>query len=511
MNTVTPNTDFTIPARQSRAAIIIFILKFINNTFRKGWALLVPAFFALRKLSLDDWQIYLLGAMVAAFYIIFSYWSYQRFFYYIQGDEIIIEKGVLYKTKISLPFDKVQTINFKQNILQQALGVLTLQIDSAGSSKEEISLEALSENRAGQFRDFILDRKGMVGTKVESQDRLLENVTGESISKETVEGKSLLKLKPIDLIKIGISQNHLRSMAIFAAFVWNIYDQVKKQLNFDEDEKIEELTGFIGNDLLGRLGLMVVIVLILSLIVSLGIAFFRNFNFHLMETGDAIKKRYGQFERHEQSTTLKKIQGISWGDNPIKKLFGLFVFRMYPAAGSEAGRKKTITIPGCYKGHIKSVIELIFGNQDGVEYSRHQMSRLFIGRYVLFLGVLPAIFLAAITYILNGLSGLFFLLWVPVVLIAVLIYYKKWRLYISENILRIQYGLFSHQNKMMYLHKVQAVKLSQSPFQKRKKLAALELYSAGRNFTINYLSYELALQLQNYILFKVESNKESWM
>ena len=511
MTTITPDTDFTIPARQARAAIIIFILKFINNTFRKGWALLVPAFLALRKLALDDWQIYLLGTIIASLYIIFSYLSYQRFFYYIVGDEIVIEKGILYKTKISLPFDKVQTINFKQNIIQQVLGVLTLQIDSAGSSKDEISLEALSESRAKQFRDYILDRKAAIEPVEEGHDQLAESYASEDLLKEKRKEKIVLQLRPVDLIKIGISQNHLRSMAIFAAFVWNTYDQLKKQLNFNEDEKIEELTGFIGNEWLGRLGLMVIIVLVLSLIVSLGIAFFRNFNFHLVETADAIKKRYGLFERHEQSATLKKIQSISWGDNPLKKLFGLFVFRMYPAAGNELNRKKTISVPGCYKEHVKAIIRLIFGDQETVDYSSHRMSRSFIYRYALFFGALPAIVLGMITYILNGLYGLLFLLWIPLVLVAVIVYHKKWRLYISENILRIQYGLFSHQNKMMLLHKVQGIKLSQSPYQKRNNLAALELYSAGRNFTINYLSYELALQLQNYILYKVESHNDTWM
>ena len=184
---------------------------------------------------------------------------------------------------------------------------------------------------------------------------------------------------------------------------------------------------------------------------------------------------------------------------------------MYPAAGNELSRKKTIGVPGCYRRQIKTIIDLIFGDQEKVDYTSHQMSRLFVRRSVLFWGVVPAIFLALLMYMLNGAYGLFSLLWIPLVVVAAIVYHKKWRLHISENIIRIQYGLFSHQNKMMYLHKVQVVKLSQSPFQKRNNLAALELYSAGRNFSMGYLSYELALQLQNYILFKAESSKESWM
>ena len=511
MTTTTPETDFNIPARQARAAIIIFILKFVNNTFRKGWALLVPAFLGLRRLSLDDWQIYLLGSVVAAFYIGFSYLSYQRFFYYVLGKEIIIEKGVLYRTKISLPFDKVQTINFRQNILQQALGVLTLQIDAAGSGSEEISLEALRESRARQFRDYILDQKDTVEKAEEAESHSLESGNVEEHAREKRESKTLLRLATADLIKIGISQNHLRSMVIFTAFIWNIYEQLKKQLNFNEEEKIEELTGFIGSEWLGRLGLMVAAVLVLSLIVSLGLVFFRNFNFHLLKTGEAIKKQYGLFERHEQSATLGKIQSISWGDNPIKKIFGLFVLRMYPAAGTALSSNKTISVPGCYRPHIAKVADLIFGNQHLIHYTTHQMSRLFIRRYFLMLGILPAICFSAFTFISYGFYGLLCLLWVPIVFVSVKIYYNKWRLFIAENILRIQHGLFSHQNKMMFIHKVQAVKLRQSPYQKRNNLASLELFSAGRNFSVNYLNYDLALQLQNYILYKVENCKDNWM
>ena len=512
MSTITPDPDFSLPSRQSRAAIIIFVLKFINNTFRKGWAALVPIFIALRKLSLEDWQIYLLATVIVLIYVSFSYLSYQRFFYYILGDEIIIEEGVLYRTKTSLPFDKVQTINFKQNILQQVLGVLTLQIDSAGSSKQEINLEALKENRAKQFRDYILDRKG---TTVSSSDReklpLEQSVGGKEEANGKRKEKILLQLTPVDLIKIGISQNHLRSMAIFGAFVWNTYAQLKEQLNFDEDEQIDQLTGIVGNEWWGRLGLMIMVALILSLIVSLGITFFRNFNFRLTETSDGIKKRYGLIERHEQSTTLKKIQSISWGDNLIKKMFGLFVFRMYPAASNELSRKKTISVPGSYQENIRAFIDLIFGDQEAVNYTRHQMSRFFIQRSVLWFGVLPAVLLATTTYFFIGPYGMLFLLWFPLAFVAIVVYYKKWKFHISEDIIRIQYGLFSHQNKMINLNKVQAVKLSQSPFQKRKNLAAIDLYSAGRNFSFSYISYELALQLQSYILYKVENSNGKWM
>lgn len=509
MNSILQKADFTIPARQSSAAIIIFIFKFANQTIRKGWAALVPIYFALRKASLVDWQIFLIASLIVIGYFLFSYLSYQRFFYYVKEDQIIIEEGIIYKHKISLPFDKIQTINFKENIIHQALGVISLQIDAAGSKKEEISLEALSKKRANEFRDYILERRKSIKTS-EADDT--STMPG---TKVLTGGRLVLQLNPVDLFKVGISQNHLRSIAIFTVFVWNLYDQASKQLekqfDFDGDEKLEEISNFVGQDLAGRLGIFVIVVLALSLVVSMVFTFFKHFNFQLLASEDGLKKRYGLFERREQATTFGKIQSVTWGDNPLRKIFGLFVMRLYPASSGELNRKKSIHIPGCYQPEIDDLIHEIYGPQQAINYTIHKKSKLFVFRGLVLFAILPAVLLTTLVSIQYGLAGLYALLWIPVCYTLLVVHYNKWNLFMSEEIIKIQSGIFSHQNKMIQIRKVQAVGLSQSPYQQRKNLATVTLYSAGRNIAIDFLPVGLAWQLNNYMLYKIESSHQSWM
>jgi len=501
-----PNFDFSMPIRLDKSAILIFIVKFVNNTFRKGWAVLVSLYITLRQLTLPGWSIYLMGVIAVIIYVVYSFLAYRRFTYCVQDDELIVEKGVLYKSKLTLPLDKVQAINFKQNILQQIFKVVGIEVDSAGSVKKEIKLDAVNIKMANEFRDFILERKEETDLSTTADEEYQEF----SEAKKQGKNKYLIKLSTTDLMKIGITQNHLRSAAIFLAFVLNIYNQLT-QFEIDEQKSLEEISGYVGTDWIGHVGIIVVAVILLSLLVSLVVTIIRNYNLRLLDTGKGIKKEYGLFERHQQSTTVNKIQSISWGDNLLKKIFRLNAMRIYPVSSGEANKKGSISITGCYPEHIKAVIEKIFGPQDESLYTEHKMHRLFILRRFLFSGVVPGLILVIGGFNFFGYGSLVGLLWLPIAYIMAWIYYKKWRMMLTHRQLRIDFGLFAHQHRMIELHKIQSISIIQSPFQRRRDLAAVHMVTAGRNLSINYLPFNLASNLYDYIMFLVEKDAKDWM
>ncbi len=509
MKIATPTIDFSQPSRQSPTVVLLFIVKFLNVTIRKGWPGLVSMYIAIRQFDLPEWAIYGAASLFGLLYLLFCYLSYHRYKFHVKNGEIVIQEGVIYRSTLNLPFDRVQTINFKQNILHQLFGVVAVEIDSAGSKGSEISIDALTKEKANKFREFIIEQKSEApNTAISEFPSTDEDL---QLKPPTEKNKILLALNPIDLFKIGISQNHIRSMAIFFAFLWNIMAQLKDQFDIDEEESMREVTGVVGNDWLGGLGLAVIAVLIFSLFASLVITFLRNFDLRMFDTGNGLKKRYGLFEKHEQSTTIGKIQSISWGDNLIKKLFGLFAFRMFPSTSGTGQKKSAIKVIGCYQQHVDVFIKKIFGNLSLVDFTHHRMDSVYIIRTTLFFGILPAIALAAFGYLQYGLLSLFALIWVPIVAFAAYVYHRKWQLFLSDEFIKIDYGLFSHQHRMLAIYKIQAIEMVQSPFQRRKGLATINLYTAGKNFTLNYLDSAIANQLYNYILYKIEKSNKTWM
>ena len=72
-------------------------------------------------------------AAVLSIFLIRAYLIYKNFQFKIENEHFILKQGILKKTNTSIPFDRIQNINFKQNIIQQIIGVFEVSIETAGS------------------------------------------------------------------------------------------------------------------------------------------------------------------------------------------------------------------------------------------------------------------------------------------------------------------------------------------------------------------------------------------
>ncbi|MEL7147870.1 MAG: PH domain-containing protein, partial [Bacteroidota bacterium] len=207
--------DFFAPSRQSPIAILLFLLKFLKLTIRHAWPVVLYMVFSLRKVEFADWLVYVLFAVIGAAYVASSVLSYLRFRYQLKGGEIVITKGILTRTTVNLPFEKIQTIDFKQNVLQQLFGVVELAIDSAGSKKQEVSLTAVPIERAEALREYVLEeKKHYVDTQQE------ETISAQA----TPQSKVILTLGVGDLLKVGITQNHIKSLGLIFVFFIGLFE-----------------------------------------------------------------------------------------------------------------------------------------------------------------------------------------------------------------------------------------------------------------------------------------------
>ena len=103
-----------------------------------------------------------------------------------------------------------------------------------------------------------------------------------------------------------------------------------------------------------------------------------------------------------------------------------------------------------------------------------------------------------------------FLLWIP---ISVLHIVRTWQHagyhYTDEGFVR-RSGTIGYRTVALLYRKVQRVTVSRSPLQRRKGLATLRVYMASGSVRIPYIKYELAQQLRDVILYKVESSQKAW-
>jgi putative membrane protein len=129
----------------------------------------------------------------------------------------------------------------------------------------------------------------------------------------------------------------------------------------------------------------------------------------------------------------------------------------------------------------------------------------------LFLGLLPAIVFIPFTWQWIGIKSLLALVYALLVFLFTWLHVRKFRLWAYDDIVFIRRGFLGKSDMMLKWFKIQSVTLSQSIYQRNKKLANLTLSTAAGKITVRYLPLLVARQLANYALYKVESSGEPWI
>lgn len=486
------------PQRQSPVAILIIFQRLFRTMIRAIWPLFI--FYFINPEKTFEYYITIIGIGVIFLSSIRSFISYLTFYFHLDKDELVIKEGFFNKTNRNIPFDRIQTINFTQTIIHQFFNVVSLNIDTAGSKGNEFSIKALSKEKAEDIRRFILSNRQEIITNREEED----STTTDFIP--SIKETPLLRLSISDLLKIGVSQNHLRTIGVIIAFFFGLSDYVEELIGKDT---FEQLWKYFGSGFLKILSI-VFFLLIASFFISLFRTVLRYFDLVFFKTPNGFKIQSGLFTRQEQSAQIQKIQLIQWSTNPIKKYFGLSALYLRQAASGAIARKQTIYIPGCYDDQIQTVRQTYFPNEVTTDFTNHQISPLIIGRRVLYFGLLPSIFLMLNSY-QHGWKASLWLLLIPVVYLLSVYYHQKWKYDISTEGLRTQKGMIGEEASLLRWNKVQSVNIQQSIYQRRKELADLTFYTAGGAVKIPYIELAKAEAIMNYVLYRVEIDEEKWM
>ncbi|MFM2394574.1 MAG: hypothetical protein RLZZ546_2556, partial [Bacteroidota bacterium] len=225
------NFDFQSPQRQSKVAILLVIFKTIKIIFRQAvFPFLV--FFVLGRKSGNSLgsKIIILICVISFISMIYSIIKYYKSFFYLKGKELFITSGVLSKKMVSIPIDRIQNVNFEQNLIHKFFKVKKVKIDSAGTEKQEFELAALEDGKAEALRDFLLKEKS--NEKISTANEQVKSIV------ETSENK-ILSLSIGDLLKAGLFENHLKSGGLIFVALWWVYSNLQ-DIGVNAEDYVED-------------------------------------------------------------------------------------------------------------------------------------------------------------------------------------------------------------------------------------------------------------------------------
>ena len=229
-----------------------------------------------------------------------------------------------------------------------------------------------------------------------------------------------------------------------------------------------------------------------------------------------LRSTGGLLTRHEHSVNLAKIQSLQAMQHPILKLFGRFRLRAKQASSGRRGRGKQFIIPVCEPAQLPELSHEVFGDEfTGIDLRPKSdtfkpIAKNYVrSRFILF-GFLPSLVGACLFYFPLGLASLFLLSWIPLSAVVVWNYYRKYGYAIADNGMVLRKGFIGYQTSAFLYRKVQRISVTQTLFQERKGLATIRFFLASGSLRIPYVDFQMAKDLRDYILYKVESSQRPW-
>ena len=493
--------DLASPQRQSGWAVIFIILRFLKSFIRQAWVLLIPLVLG-RNSANSEWDIWEIAiAGLGLFSAIWSIIAYFRYYFNLSAEEFIIQQGILSKSKINIPYERIQSVNFRQSFLHQLLNVTEVTIDTAGSGEKEIQIDALSIENAHVLRKEIFERK---------KEKFVSAHEEEADNSESHE--VILNLSNSNLLKVGLAQNHLKPVGLVIGFIFSIWAYSWQfETDINPVDVFRNIYAFLEELPILQLIFLAGLFVIFSVAYSVITTFLNHANLSFMRMSEKFQLIQGLFTRKEVAALDRKIQFISWGQNILEKKLGFFNLS-FEQAGSRSFRNRAnnFSIPGCSSNKIKYVQKTWLGKNSILDATEAVSIHMFYYnlRYILaffFIILIPLAWIKA---------------FIPIILFSILCLYsiltnwlkfKKKRFYFDANELYISGGGLGLKFSLMPTYKVQNLSIRQTPYQWRRKLATLYIYTAAGALIIPFIKEKRAKELLNFFLYKVETSSRPWM
>lgn len=484
--------------RLSPLSVIFFLGKSIVRLLKDALPIFAPMavfiFASGNRLTTTSMAV----TAIAAFLIggaILQFWFFK---FRRNDDKILINDGVFKKNHRVIRFDRVQNINVLTPIYFRPFGLVTLQIETAGSKGNEADLAGIPVLLAEHLRELILKYQS---NKQAHQEQLPEDVAESRIVATASLG---------DIVAYGVSSN---SVFLILAVLAPLFGAVNNKVTDLIEENIGNLINLLGGSYFVTGALIIVGVVILMFLLSILGAIYRYYGYQLSVEKPALKRRSGLITRFEESLKLVKVQAFTTQSNFIGRLIkrqNVILGQVTASLHGKPGKQNIFIVPARIEQQLPELLNLVFTDAPTAMPEERIDKRYILKTWLLWF-VVPIVIAAVIFTRDNWLVYLVIAI-VPILLSLPLVY-KRWSMFrfgFTDGYGFFKSGLFGFKRTLFPLYKVQYAEIRQSPLQRRRNLATLRIALASNNIVIPYIPMVTAERWLNTIRQAVANNKSPW-
>ncbi|MEZ5496927.1 MAG: PH domain-containing protein [Gammaproteobacteria bacterium] len=484
------------------------------------WKSIVPlalGLYTYSKVNSANHIIIAFAVVISAFSLL-QYWFYH---YWLETDKIEIKEGVFFKQHRKVPYTRIQNVNVVQNPLQRILKVSTLQLESASGGKPEAVMRVVG-------LDVVEELKRRVKTANSNSGGVIDETQNEEAEdKQTSQADYLLKVSTKDVIKFGIisQKGMVYGALIFGFLAQNQIFMMKLMTYLDLFFTIPDFTKITFAEGVIYVSVIGLVMFVFLQLMSVLWALMKFYQFQIEKQTDRLQANMGLLSKVSATIPLKKIQLYRISENPLHKFFNARTITIETAGGVNTDKSGIVMrwlAPIIKKVDVASFIRKVepkikIGLVDWQSLPHRAWKRVF--KKGIYLSVLILVVLLTLDnlpyFSIRNYIWFVFPLTLPLAFVYAKNFVKKTGYYFDGDIICFKSGVWFGKQSFVKIKKIQTIMIHESPFDRRNKMATLEIDTAGSNLLLHhvkipYLELHDAYQIRNFINNKLQSEDFDW-
>ena len=420
------------------------------------------------------------GAAILLVMLAYEVAYYRRFEYVLTEDTLDISSGVISRREREIPYRRIQNVDVSRSVIQRAIGVAAVDLETAGGSSTEGSIRFVTPAEATRLQREVQRRKAGAGRRGEGGEGT-ETGVGATDADAVATGRDdafapdeevLFAISPGELALVGALSFDGRLIGLLAFLSSGSFPVLSSFLP-ETSAAALTATAFVG----------VAALFIASWLIGAGVAFSNYYGFRLSRAGDELRYERGLFRRYSGSIPTEKVQTLRITDNPAKRALGYASLSIEtagyaPGQDSESGNQSAVPIAATDRVYRLAHEIEAFGTPEFNRPPRRIRWRYAI-RYALIVGVLTGIAYGVNWYVSPSLP------WYGVAALLLAVppaAHLKWKhrgYWIGEDHLLTRNGFWSRTVAVVPYYRIQNVIDSRTVFQRRWGVATVVADTAG--------------------------------
>lgn len=455
---------------------------------------LIALFFFGRGSSNDSvsnelWPLIGVGVLALS-----SVWQYFTYRYRVDSDRLVIRSGLLHRSLRQIPFARIHNVAVHQSLLHRIFGVAEVRLESAGGEKPEAEMRVLKLSDALTLESLLRKRAAA------ATDAATSETAGE-------QGELLLHLPPAEVLRLGLISNRGLIVVGGAAAASS---QFSPRLIPNLFERVgETLFGYAGSHhfgpaeyVLAGLSLVVGFVVLMRLF-SILLALLQYFGFRLEQHGRRLTVERGLLTRLRTSVSRRRIQAWTLQEGLVHRLLKRRTLQIDTAVAGKQndqrgmGELAPVATPTACDALLQRLLPRAqWPLADWAPLHPQAWWRLWLPGIVFGLVVFTALSWR------FGAWGLLGLLWLPWAAVAARQHARRAGYAVNDELIAVRAGWWSRHWRFAEIDKLQALRLTRSPLDRRFGMATVHLDTAGASALAPPLRIRYLPQAEATILYR---------